>query len=62
MVSTAAAPYGIVVAKDQTDFAKTIQAATQSLIDDGAYQQILTNWGVESGAITQAELNPTPAS
>lgn len=59
---TAAAPYGIVVAKDQTDFAKTIQAATQSLIDDGAYQQILTNWGVESGAITQAELNPTPAS
>ena len=31
-------------------------------IDDGAYKQILTNWGVESGAITQAELNPTPAS
>ncbi|MGV1036417.1 MAG: ABC transporter substrate-binding protein [Candidatus Nanopelagicales bacterium] len=59
---TGAAPYGIVVAKDQTDFAKTIQAATQALIDDGAYKQILTNWGVESGAITKAELNPVPAS
>lgn len=59
---TEAAPYGIVVAKDQKAFAETIKAATQALIDDGAYKQILTNWGVESGAITQAELNPTPAS
>jgi polar amino acid transport system substrate-binding protein len=56
------APYGIVVPKDEEGFAKTIQAATQAIIDDGAYTQILNNWGVDSGAITTAELNPTPAS
>ena len=56
------APYGIVVPKDQEAFAKTIQAATQAIIADGVYTQILDTWGVQSGAITTAELNPTPAS
>jgi polar amino acid transport system substrate-binding protein len=59
---TDSAPYGIVVPKDQEAFAKTIQAATQAIIDEGAYTQILDTWGVQKGAITTSELNPTPAS
>jgi polar amino acid transport system substrate-binding protein len=53
------APYGIVVAKSATDFAGAVQGAVQSLIDDGTYLTILTKWGVQGGAVTKAELNPT---
>src|SRR3954447_13282733 len=52
------APYGYVIAKDQTEFAQTVADAVQSLIDDGTYQQVLERWGVEAGAIDQAALNP----
>jgi polar amino acid transport system substrate-binding protein len=54
-----AAPYGYVVAKDQTDFAQAIADAVKSLIDDGSYQQVLENWGVEDGAIDDPTVNPT---
>jgi polar amino acid transport system substrate-binding protein len=53
------APYGYVVAKADTPFAQAIQSAVQSLIDDGTYQKILENWGVQSGAIKTSELNPS---
>jgi len=54
-----AAPYGYVVAKDQTDFAQAIADAVQSLIDDGSYQKVLEKWGVEDGAIDDPTVNPS---
>ena len=52
------APYGIVVAKDKTDFANVIQQALQALITDGTYKTVLDKWGVAGGAVTAPELNP----
>jgi polar amino acid transport system substrate-binding protein len=52
------APYGYVVKKDQTDFADALAGALSALISDGTYQQILTKWGVEAGAITNPAVNP----
>ena len=52
------APYGYVVAKDQTEFAQAIADAVQSLIDDGSYEKVLTNWGVEAGALDNPTVNP----
>ncbi len=54
-----AAPYGYVVAKDQTEFAQAIADAVKSLIDDGSYTKVLENWGVEDGAIDNPTVNPT---
>ena len=31
----------------------------QKLMDDGTYMKILKHWGVESGAVDKAEINPT---
>ena len=53
------APYGIVVPKDQTDFADAISQALQAMITDGSYKTILTKWGVEAGGITSPAVNPT---
>jgi polar amino acid transport system substrate-binding protein len=53
-----AAPYGYVIAKDQTEFAQTLADAVKSLIDDGAYEKVLANWGVEKGAIDNPTVNP----
>ncbi|GIJ23958.1 ABC transporter substrate-binding protein [Micromonospora lutea] len=53
-----AAPYGYVVAKDQSAFAEAIRDATKALIDDGTYQAILDKWEVGDGAITDPAINP----
>ncbi|WP_406202998.1 ABC transporter substrate-binding protein [Kitasatospora sp. NBC_01560] len=50
------APYGVAVAKGSA-LAPAVQAAVQSLIDDGTYKQILTKWGVEAGALDKSTLN-----
>jgi polar amino acid transport system substrate-binding protein len=50
------APYGIVVAKD-SDLTKAVQAALQSMVEDGTYMEILEDWGVESGAIEEITIN-----
>lgn len=50
---------GIAVAKDDMPFANAVQAAMQKLMDDGTYKKILTTWGVESGAVDKAEINPS---
>ena len=52
-----AAPYGIALPKDPAALTTTMQQAMQKLIDSGAYQQILDNWGVSSGAITTSVVN-----
>jgi polar amino acid transport system substrate-binding protein len=53
------APYGYVVAKDQTEFADLLAQAVQALIADGTYKQVLDKWGVTAGAITTPAVNPT---
>lgn len=51
-----AAPYGFATQID-SDMTKAVQAALQSLIDDGTYLKILTNAGIESGARDEATVN-----
>jgi polar amino acid transport system substrate-binding protein len=53
------APYGYVVAKDQTDFADALQKALAALIQDGTYTKVLEKWGVEAGGIDDPTVNPT---
>jgi len=53
------APYGIVVPKGQSDYAKAVQGAVQKLIDSGAYSTILQKWAVQAGAVKTAEINPS---
>jgi polar amino acid transport system substrate-binding protein len=50
------APYGIAVAKD-SELTAAIQAALQSLVDDGTYTDILSEWGVEDGGIDEITIN-----
>jgi polar amino acid transport system substrate-binding protein len=50
------APYGIAVPKN-SGMAKPIQDAINKLIATGVYQKIMTKWGLQSGAITQATIN-----
>lgn len=50
------APFGLALAKDG-ELTEAVRAAVQSAIDDGTYAEILEKWGVESGAITTAEVN-----
>jgi polar amino acid transport system substrate-binding protein len=54
------APYGYVVAKDQTEFADAIAQAVAALIEDGSYQQVLEEWAVEAGGIDDPTVNPAP--
>ncbi len=51
------APYGIAIAKDATDLGAALQAALQSLVDDGTYLDILNEWGVADGAIDEITIN-----
>jgi polar amino acid transport system substrate-binding protein len=51
------APYGIVLAKNQGDFAKGVQGAVQALITDGTYKTILDKWNVGVGAIPTSEVS-----
>ncbi|GAA1809600.1 ABC transporter substrate-binding protein [Agromyces neolithicus] len=50
------APYGMPVAKG-SELAAALQAALQSLVDDGTYTEILTAWGVQSGGIDEITIN-----
>lgn len=54
-----AAPYGVVVPKDQTEFATAIQGAINAMIENGSYQAVLDQWGLTDGAITESEVNPS---
>ena len=55
---TDAAPYGAVVAKDDTELAKAVQAALQKLMDDGVLAQVADAWGSGEAVLGTAELNP----
>jgi polar amino acid transport system substrate-binding protein len=52
----AVAPYGLAVDKG-TGLAPAIQGALQALMANGTYTQILSKWGVQSGAVTSVTLN-----
>jgi polar amino acid transport system substrate-binding protein len=52
-----AGPYGIAVAKGNTELRDALQAAVQALIDNGEYKKIIDKWGVADGAITEAKIN-----
>ena len=41
--------------------AAPLQAAIQHLMDNGTYEKIVTKWGLQSGAVKKAPLNPTNA-
>lgn len=51
-----AAPYGWPIAKG-SPLGPVLQQALQHLIDDGTYQTIAENWGVEDGVITTSQIN-----
>ncbi|MBK0422090.1 ABC transporter substrate-binding protein [Leucobacter sp. CSA2] len=50
------APYGYALPKD-SELTKAVQAALQSLMDDGNYEKILEKAGVADGAIKEATIN-----
>jgi polar amino acid transport system substrate-binding protein len=52
-----AAPYGIAVAKGNDQLTKAVQAALEAIIKNGEYNKIVSKWGVEAGAVTEAKLN-----
>lgn len=54
------APYGIAVDKG-SPLAQAIQAALQSMMDDGSYKTILDKWGVYSGAVAKITINAATA-
>ena len=50
---------GIAVKKGDKETAEAVQKAVQKLMDDGTYAKLLEHWGVTSGSIDKAEINPT---
>ncbi|WP_422746492.1 ABC transporter substrate-binding protein [Mycobacterium sp. WMMD1722] len=51
-----AAPYGWPVAKG-SPLAQSLQQALEHLIEDGTYEEIAKNWGVEAGMIDKPVIN-----
>ena len=50
------APYGIAIPKGN-GMAQAVLAAVKALMANGSYNQILTKWGIQSGAITNPVIN-----
>jgi polar amino acid transport system substrate-binding protein len=50
------APYGITVDKG-SELTAAVQAALQSMVDDGSYGKILDAWGVADGGIDTITIN-----
>jgi len=52
------APYGYVLPKTENEFATAITEALKSLKSEGTYDKVLSNWGVQGGAIDSFAVNP----
>ncbi|MEW2076716.1 ABC transporter substrate-binding protein [Streptomyces sp. NPDC013433] len=52
-----AAPYGIAVAKEDTQLRDALKAALDEIIKNGEYQKVLDKWGVAEGAVKEATIN-----
>jgi polar amino acid transport system substrate-binding protein len=50
------APYGMVVATGSA-LTSAVQAALQSMVDDGSYEAILDSWGVTDGGVDEITIN-----
>ena len=50
------APYGMVVARG-SELTAAVQAALQSMVDDGSYTAILDAWGVTDGGVDAITIN-----
>jgi polar amino acid transport system substrate-binding protein len=50
------APYGMVVATG-SELTAAVQAALQSMVDDGSYEAILDFWGVTDGGVAEITIN-----
>ena len=59
---TGVVPEAVAIKKGDTKTAEAVQRAIQKLMDDGTYKKILDTWGVGSGAIDKAEINPADAA
>jgi polar amino acid transport system substrate-binding protein len=54
--------YGMAVAKDRTEVRDALAAALGRLVESGAYQRVLEDWDVASGAVEEVTVNGgTPA-
>lgn len=53
-----AAPYGYVVNQDQTELADALVAALEAVMAEDTYTSVLTEWGVEGGAISDPAVHP----
>lgn len=51
---------GISVPKTKTALRDAVKTALLAMMTDGTYTTILTKWGVQSGAVTAADVNATP--
>jgi polar amino acid transport system substrate-binding protein len=51
------APYGIAIAKTNTQLRDAVQAALKAIIADGTYANILATWKVTAGALKTAQVN-----
>ncbi|MFI6561809.1 ABC transporter substrate-binding protein [Streptomyces sp. NPDC050534] len=52
-----AAPYGIAVAKGNTQLRDALQAAMDAIIKNGEYDKIIQKWGVAAGAVKASAIN-----
>ena len=55
-ISYGAAPYGIAIPKN-SGMSKAVLGGVMALMANGTYKQILTKWGVQSGAISNPVIN-----
>ncbi|KFI93993.1 ABC transporter substrate-binding protein [Bifidobacterium saguini DSM 23967] len=55
---TGVTPEAVAIKKGDSATAEAVQKAMQKLMDDGTYKKILDTWGVSSGAVDKAEINP----
>lgn len=49
---------GVVVNKENSELAAAVEAAVQSLIEDGTYAAIIDAWGLGAAAVDAAEVDP----
>ncbi|NMN01239.1 ABC transporter substrate-binding protein [Bifidobacterium sp. DSM 109958] len=49
---------GVAIKKGDSAMDEAVQKAMTKLMDDGTYGKILDTWGVKSGALDKAEINP----
>lgn len=52
-----AAPYGIAIAKSNTELRDAVKAALDAVIANGEYDKIIQKWGVADGAVKEATIN-----